>query len=77
MRSRLLIGVPMTTTTFSHYDEMIDGQGQVRPAYAGYREWYDAQDPRWMVKQGKQAEASSAAPASPSTSMARMPGRNA
>jgi hypothetical protein len=56
MRSRLLIGVPMTTTTFSHYDEMIDGQGQVRPAYAGYREWYDAQDPRWMVKQGKQAE---------------------
>jgi hypothetical protein len=56
MRSRLLIGVPMTTTTFSHYDEMIDGQGQVRPAYAGYREWYDAQDPRWMVKQGKEAE---------------------
>jgi uncharacterized circularly permuted ATP-grasp superfamily protein len=30
--------------------------GQVRPAYVGYREWYDAQDPRWMVKQGKQAE---------------------
>ena len=56
MRCRLPYGVPMTTTTFSHYDEMIDGQGQVRPAYAGYREWYDAQDPRWMMKQGKQAE---------------------
>jgi uncharacterized circularly permuted ATP-grasp superfamily protein len=34
---------------------MIDGQA-VRPAYAGYREWFDAQDQWRMEKQSKSAE---------------------
>jgi uncharacterized circularly permuted ATP-grasp superfamily protein len=46
----------MTSATVSSFDEMIDAEGQVRPAYAGYREWYDAQDKRWLDKQGKTAE---------------------
>ena len=46
----------MTSTAVSSFDEMIDAEGQVRPAYAGYREWYDAQDKRWLDKQGKTAE---------------------
>ena len=46
----------MTPTTLSSFDEMIDAQGEVRPAYAGYREWFDAQDSRWLGRQGKEAE---------------------
>jgi uncharacterized circularly permuted ATP-grasp superfamily protein len=46
----------MPSTTVSSYDEMIDAEGNVRPAYAGYREWYDAQSPKWLEKQGKNAE---------------------
>ena len=46
----------MNSPTLSSFDEMIDDQGQVRPAYSGYREWYDAQNPKWMGKQGKEAE---------------------
>ena len=46
----------MKPATLSSFDEMIDDQGAVRPAYAGYREWYDAQDSRWLGRQGKEAE---------------------
>ena len=46
----------MKSATLSSFDEMIDAEGQVRPAYAGYREWYDAQNPKWLERQGKAAE---------------------
>ncbi|NOW47624.1 putative circularly permuted ATP-grasp superfamily protein [Novosphingobium sp. SG751A] len=46
----------MPSTTISSYDEMLDAEGNVRPAYAGYREWYQAQSPKWLEKQGKNAE---------------------
>ena len=38
------------------FDEMSDEQGVVRPAYQGYRQWYDAQDPGWLRQQGGKAE---------------------
>ena len=38
------------------FDEMIDADGGIRPAYAGYRHWYDEQDRRWMATRGKEAE---------------------
>jgi uncharacterized circularly permuted ATP-grasp superfamily protein len=38
------------------FDEMIDADGSVRPAYEGYRSWYDEQDRRWMATRGKEAE---------------------
>ena len=38
------------------YDEMFDASGGVRPAYAGYSEWYEAQDKGWMKKQSAEAE---------------------
>jgi uncharacterized circularly permuted ATP-grasp superfamily protein len=46
----------MNSTTLSSFDEMIDSDGHVRPAYAGYREWFDEQDVRWLARQGKEAE---------------------
>jgi uncharacterized circularly permuted ATP-grasp superfamily protein len=38
------------------YDEMHDEAGSVRPAYAGFRSWYDAQDRDWLKKQDAEAE---------------------
>jgi uncharacterized circularly permuted ATP-grasp superfamily protein len=38
------------------YDEMLDDQGGVRGAYAGYRAWYDAQDPAALRRKGQEAE---------------------
>lgn len=38
------------------YDEMHEADGSVTPAYAGYREWYDEQDPAWLRRQDSQAE---------------------
>ena len=46
--------MPITHTT--NYDEMFDGAGSVRPAYGGYSEWYDQQDPAWLRKQASEAE---------------------
>ncbi|QIG53506.1 circularly permuted type 2 ATP-grasp protein [Altererythrobacter sp. BO-6] len=40
----------------TNFDEMIDEQGNVRPAYAAYREWYDDQEPRWLRSQNARAE---------------------
>ena len=38
------------------FDEMLDGDGAIRPAYAGFRDWYDAQDKGWLRKQTVEAE---------------------
>lgn len=38
------------------YDEMLDPQGGVRGAYAGYRDWYDTQDPAALRRKGQEAE---------------------
>jgi uncharacterized circularly permuted ATP-grasp superfamily protein len=35
---------------------MRDPGGPVRPAYAGYCDWYDAQDPAWLRRKGQEAE---------------------
>ena len=40
----------------SSFDEMLEPDGSVRPAYAGYREWYDAQDPAALRRKGSEAE---------------------
>ena len=46
----------MTTTQTASYDEMFDADGAVRTAYAGYYEWYQAQDASWLRKQSGEAE---------------------
>ena len=38
------------------YDEMIDADGAIRPAYADFSGWYDSQDPRWLKKQDAETE---------------------
>ncbi|MCZ8322613.1 MAG: circularly permuted type 2 ATP-grasp protein [Novosphingobium sp.] len=38
------------------FDEMLTADGGVRPAYAGYRQWYDAQDPAWLKRKDMEAE---------------------
>jgi uncharacterized circularly permuted ATP-grasp superfamily protein len=40
----------------AQYDEMHDPDGAVRPAYAGFCNWYDAQDRDWLKKQDIEAE---------------------
>ena len=39
------------------FDEMFAADGTVRPAYAGYREWLDAQPPGHLKRKGAEAEA--------------------
>jgi len=46
----------MPSNRVACFDEMIDENGGVRPAYAGYCAWYEGQDPRWLAHQNKQAE---------------------
>ncbi|HZU62676.1 MAG TPA: circularly permuted type 2 ATP-grasp protein [Novosphingobium sp.] len=46
----------MAPSPLSSFDEMIDADGNIRPAYAGYREWLDEQDGKWLQRQSKQAE---------------------
>ncbi|HMO67618.1 MAG TPA: circularly permuted type 2 ATP-grasp protein [Novosphingobium sp.] len=38
------------------FDEMVDADGDVRPAYADYRAWYDEQDPAWLRTRMAEAE---------------------
>ena len=38
------------------FDEMLDPAGGVRPAYAGFRKWYDEQAPVWLKRQDAEAE---------------------
>ena len=35
---------------------MRTADGGVRPAYSGYRDWFDAQDPAWLRRKGQEAE---------------------
>jgi uncharacterized circularly permuted ATP-grasp superfamily protein len=39
------------------FDEMRAPDGTVRPAYAGYSQWYDEQDPHWLRRKDREAEA--------------------
>ena len=39
------------------YDEMLEADGSVRPAYAGYKQWLDAQAPGLLKRKGIEAEA--------------------
>lgn len=34
------------------FDEMLDPDGGVRPAYAGYSAWYGEQENAWLRRQG-------------------------
>lgn len=47
----------MKTTSPSSYDEMLNADGSVRPAYAGYCQWYDQQPPDLLRRKGSEAEA--------------------
>ena len=40
----------------AQFDEMHEPDGTVRPAYAGFCNWYDAQDRDWLKKQDIEAE---------------------
>ena len=40
----------------SSFDEMLNADGTVRPAYAGYREWYEDQDQALLRRKGGEAE---------------------
>jgi uncharacterized circularly permuted ATP-grasp superfamily protein len=44
------------TQSPSCFDEMLDGEGGVRAAYAGYRAWYDTQDPASLRRKDGEAE---------------------
>jgi uncharacterized circularly permuted ATP-grasp superfamily protein len=46
----------MQSGSRANFDEMLDPDGSVRPAYAGYCSWYDAQDQGWLKKQDVEAE---------------------
>lgn len=47
----------MKTTSPSSYDEMLNADGSVRSAYAGYCQWYDEQPPDLLRRKGSEAEA--------------------
>ncbi|WP_209348169.1 circularly permuted type 2 ATP-grasp protein [Pontixanthobacter sp. CEM42] len=40
----------------ANFDEMYAEGGSVRPAYGGYCEWYDQQDPSWLKRKHREAE---------------------
>ena len=46
----------MSANTLSPYDEMLDENGNIREAYAGYHAWFAAQNPKWLAGRGKEAE---------------------
>ncbi len=50
-------GELMTTPSLPCFDEMREPDGTVRPAYAGYRAWLDAQAPGLLKRKGLEAEA--------------------
>ncbi|MCT2559182.1 circularly permuted type 2 ATP-grasp protein [Tsuneonella sp. YG55] len=39
-----------------NFDEMRDPAGAVRPAYAGYAQWFDEQDRGWLRRKDREAE---------------------
>jgi len=46
----------MQSTNRATYDEMHQADGAVRPAYAGFQQWYEGQDRDWLKKQDAEAE---------------------
>ena len=47
----------MQSGSGAHYDEMLHPGGEaVRPAYEGFREWFDAQDTHWLKRKDTEAE---------------------
>jgi uncharacterized circularly permuted ATP-grasp superfamily protein len=46
----------MSLSNGHNFDEMTDGQGAVRPAYAGFHDWYKAQSATWLRRQCDEAE---------------------
>ncbi len=46
----------MQQGSLAKFDEMHDADGAVRSAYAGFRDWYDAQDGGWLKRQDREAE---------------------
>ncbi len=41
-----------------NFDEMYDGAGGTRPAYADYSDWFDCQDNRWLKRKNSEADES-------------------
>ena len=46
----------MTVAKRSTFDEMLGEDGNVRPAYSEFGDWYGAQDQQWLRKQDVEAE---------------------
>lgn len=46
----------MSAETGTNFDEMINADGSVRPAYAEFRQWFDSQDKGWLRRQDAEAE---------------------
>jgi uncharacterized circularly permuted ATP-grasp superfamily protein len=46
----------MSSAAGLRYDEMLNDDGTVRSAYAGFRQWYDGQDLAWLRRQDAEAE---------------------
>ncbi|KMS60168.1 hypothetical protein V474_00305 [Novosphingobium barchaimii LL02] len=46
----------MSAESGTNFDEMLNADGTVRPAYAEYRQWFDNQDKGWLRRQDAEAE---------------------
>ena len=46
----------MTATSANNFDEMLNEDGSIRPAYADFCNWYDGQDKTWLKRQDAEAE---------------------
>jgi uncharacterized circularly permuted ATP-grasp superfamily protein len=46
----------MTAESGTNFDEMLNADGSVRPAYAEFRQWFDSQDTGWLKRQDAEAE---------------------
>jgi uncharacterized circularly permuted ATP-grasp superfamily protein len=46
----------MSAANGINFDEMLTGDGSVRPAYAEFRNWFDSQDTAWLRRQDAEAE---------------------
>ena len=40
----------------SHFDEMYDADGGIRPAYQGYNEWFSKQENKWLIRKDREAD---------------------
>lgn len=46
----------MSAVSGTKFDEMLNTDGSVRPAYAEFRDWFDGQDTAWLRRQDAEAE---------------------